>query len=81
MTFLKFDLFVSVYFNKAAKYLTDKKLFSQSKSLAQMKSFETLKFDNRTLRVLPIDPITENYVREVKDACFSKVYITDIFLL
>lgn len=35
--------------------------------------FETLNFDNLTLRTLPIDPIEENYVREVKNACFSKV--------
>ena len=37
------------------------------------KTFETLKFDNLVLRSLPIDNITENYVREVKNACFSMV--------
>ena len=42
----------------------------QQKHLA---TFETLNFDNLALRSLPIDPITENYVREVKNACFSKV--------
>lgn len=38
-------------------------------------SFEKLKFDNLVLRTLPIDPITENYIREVPNACFSKVII------
>jgi hypothetical protein len=36
-------------------------------------TFETLKFDNLALKTLPIDSITDNYVREVRDACFSKV--------
>lgn len=37
------------------------------------RTLETLNFDNLVLRTLPIDPIKENYVREVKNACFSKV--------
>lgn len=36
-------------------------------------TFETLKFNNLALETLPIDTITENYVRPVKKACFSKV--------
>jgi hypothetical protein len=36
-------------------------------------TFETLKFDNLSLRSLPIDQIKDNYVRQVKNACFSKV--------
>ncbi|CAF0971086.1 unnamed protein product, partial [Brachionus calyciflorus] len=43
-----------------------------------MKSFETLNFDNLVLRTLPLDPITENYVRQVKNACFSKVKPTPL---
>lgn len=39
----------------------------------KMKTFDTLQFDNLALRTLPIDSITENYVREVKNACFSRV--------
>lgn len=36
-------------------------------------TFESLNFDNLALRSLPIDPVAENYVREVRGACFSKV--------
>lgn len=43
------------------------------KKYMSTKTFETLNFDNLVLRTLPIDPITENYVRQVKNACFSKV--------
>jgi serine/tyrosine/threonine adenylyltransferase len=32
-----------------------------------------IKFDNLALRVLPIDPVKENYVRSVAGACFSRV--------
>ena len=42
------------------------------------RTFETLNFDNLALRSLPIDPITENYVREVKNACFSRVTPTPL---
>jgi len=34
---------------------------------------EGIRFDNLALRVLPIDPVEENYVRSVSGACFSKV--------
>ncbi|CAF4074933.1 unnamed protein product [Rotaria magnacalcarata] len=39
---------------------------------------EGMKFDNLALRVLPIDPIEENYVRTVSGACFSKVKPTPV---
>lgn len=32
-----------------------------------------IRFDNLALRVLPIDPIEENYTRSVPGACFSRV--------
>ncbi|XP_064471322.1 protein adenylyltransferase SelO-1, mitochondrial-like isoform X4 [Ornithodoros turicata] len=38
-----------------------------------MATFETLKFDNLALRVLPIDTEERNYVRTVRGACFSRV--------
>lgn len=42
---------------------------------------ENIKFDNLALRVLPIDSIQENYVRNVPGACFSKVnFIHFLFL-
>jgi hypothetical protein len=36
-------------------------------------AMEGIKFDNLALRTLPIDPVEENYVRNVSGACFSKV--------
>jgi hypothetical protein len=42
------------------------------------RTFETLNLDNLVLRALPIDPVTENYVREVKNACFSRVAPTPL---
>jgi hypothetical protein len=42
------------------------------------KTFESLNFDNLVLRTLPIDPIKQNYVREVKNACFSLVTPTSL---
>ena len=36
-------------------------------------TFKALEFDNLTLRSLPIDQIKDNYVRQVKNTCFSKV--------
>ncbi|CAF3069804.1 unnamed protein product [Rotaria socialis] len=41
-------------------------------------AMEGIKFDNLALRVLPIDPIEENYVRTVSGACFSKVKPTPV---
>eukprot|EP00752_Nemacystus_decipiens_P012066 g10697.t1 len=36
-------------------------------------TLDTLKFDNQVIRELPVDPIPDNYVRRVANACFSKV--------
>lgn len=36
-------------------------------------TLDTLKFDNQVIRELPVDPIPDNYVRRVENACFSKV--------
>jgi uncharacterized protein YdiU (UPF0061 family) len=39
---------------------------------------EDLQFDNQSLRELPVDPIRENYVRSVENACFSMVDPTPV---
>lgn len=36
-------------------------------------TLDTLPFDNRVIRELPVDPIPDNYVRRVENACFSVV--------
>mmetsp|Transcript_25712 Transcript_25712/g.33684 ORF Transcript_25712/g.33684 Transcript_25712/m.33684 type:complete len:725 (+) Transcript_25712:68-2242(+) len=36
-------------------------------------TLETLRFDNKCLRSLPIDPEERNFVRPVSNACFSRV--------
>jgi uncharacterized protein YdiU (UPF0061 family) len=41
-------------------------------------TIDSLKFDNRVLRSLPIDKETRNYVRQVKGAIFSKVNPTPL---
>lgn len=66
-TLLKF------YFKRNFKIKTTSKMTEHS--LSKPTTFETLKFDNLVLRTLPIDPITDNYIREVPNACFSKVII------
>lgn len=43
-----------------------------------MTTLETLNFDNLALRSLPIDTVTDNYVRSVAGACFSKVKPTPV---
>lgn len=43
------------------------------RSFSKMATFETLKFDNKALKSLPIDPENENFVRQVPGACFSLV--------
>ena len=43
-----------------------------------MVTLETLNFDNLVLRSLPIDPVKENFVRQVPDACFSHVEPTAV---
>lgn len=42
------------------------------------KRIESLLFDNRTLRRLPIDPITDNHTRIVRNSCFSMVNPTPV---
>lgn len=44
-----------------------------SVKMSDRTTFETLKFDNQALKILPIDSVTENYIRQVKNACFSKI--------
>ena len=36
-------------------------------------TLETLKLDNKALKVLPVDKDTRNITRQVADACFSRV--------
>jgi hypothetical protein len=36
-------------------------------------TLESLNFDNKALRNLPIDPEKDNFRRQVSGACFSKV--------
>lgn len=42
------------------------------------KKLTELCFDNQTLKYLPIDSIKDNYVRIVKNACFSLVNPTKL---
>ena len=46
----------------------------------QLKSqtLDTLTFDNSFTRELPADPETENYLRQVKQACYSRVQPTKV---
>ncbi|RYG68880.1 hypothetical protein EON64_04165, partial [archaeon] len=59
-------------------------LFQQVVSLSTMSSSHqptvqwNLHFDNRNLRSLPVDPIKENYVRQVPNAIFSFVNPTPV---
>ena len=41
-------------------------------------AMEKIRFDNLALRVLPLDPVDENYVRTVSGACFSRVQPTPV---
>ena len=50
-------------------------LIVTSANMSDHVTFEMLNFDNLALRTLPIEKETDNYVRQVKGACFSKVYI------
>ncbi|CAG2106778.1 unnamed protein product [Medioppia subpectinata] len=48
-------------------------------TLTQMaKTLQTLVFDNKALRRLPLDPIEDNYVRTVDNACFSRLRPTPL---
>lgn len=42
-------------------------------SSVRSKRIEELRFDNAVLRALPVDPEERNFVRQVKNACFSRV--------
>lgn len=42
------------------------------------RSLKDLNFDNQILKCLPIDPVKENYVRTVKNACYSLVNPTPL---
>ncbi len=39
----------------------------------EFQTSEALTFDNRFTRELPVDPETENYRRQVTQACYSRV--------
>ena len=41
-------------------------------------TLDTLTFDNSFTRELPSDPETENYLRQVKRACYSRVQPTKV---
>ena len=56
--------------------LSVKRRFSQFRQMSI--TLETLNFDNKVLRSLPIDPIEDNYVRTVNNACFSRVRPTPL---
>lgn len=43
-----------------------------------MVTLEALNFDNLVLRSVPIDPVKENFVRQVPNACFSLVEPTAV---
>ena len=49
-----------------------------SEKITNMTTLETLNFDNLVLRSLPIDPVKENFVRQVPNACFSLVEPTAV---
>lgn len=51
---------------------------SQRLVLRNMATLESLKFDNLALRTLPIDPVKENFVRQVNSSCFSMVDATPV---
>ena len=38
----------------------------------------SLNFDNKNLRELPVDPVSDNYCRQVSNAIFSKVNPTPV---
>ena len=48
---------------------------SESPSLLTL---EQLRFDNRLVRELPADPVSENFRRQVIGACYSRVHPTPV---
>ena len=71
--------------NKLTSLIISKSLLStfvnMTQSTPSKTTLQTLNFDNLVLRTLPIDPITENYVRQVKNAMFSRVFENLFFQL
>jgi hypothetical protein len=55
------------------KNLFNSNFINKMASLSTNKTLDTLNFDNLALKTLPVDSIEENYVREVRNACFSRV--------
>lgn len=51
---------------------------SSSSSSGAPRWFNALRFDNRALRALPLDPSEENVPRSVPGACFSRVRPTPV---
>ncbi|KAL8622008.1 hypothetical protein ACOMHN_035536 [Nucella lapillus] len=49
-----------------------------SRQLRGMATLETLNFDNKALRDLPVDPNPDNRQKQVHGACFSKVQPTPV---
>ncbi|XP_076437251.1 protein adenylyltransferase SelO, mitochondrial-like isoform X2 [Babylonia areolata] len=49
-----------------------------SRQIRGMATLETLNFDNKALRDLPVDPNPDNRQRQVPGACFSKVRPTPV---
>jgi serine/tyrosine/threonine adenylyltransferase len=50
--------------------------FHKKNTQLTSKTLDTLTFDNSFTRELPSDPETENYLRQVKQACYSRVQPT-----
>ena len=47
-------------------------------ALPQTALFDALQFDNRFVSALPADKVTDNYRRQVADACYSRVNPTPV---
>ena len=47
-------------------------------ALPQTALFDALQFDNRFVSALPADKVTDNYRRQVADACYSRVNPTSV---
>ena len=71
---LKHELVTALRFRSSAKTCAGlgRKMATQAGSL------ERLRFDNRTLRSLPLDTEKRNFPRQVPGACFSPVQTTPV---
>ena len=69
-----------LFFGKvpSAYVLLLKRNFCVSVLNRNMVTLEALNFDNLVLRSVPIDPVKENFVRQVPNACFSLVEPTAV---